>query len=205
MREIWKDIDGFPGYQVSNTGYVRSFWKRGHKPHGYGAEWYLSNTPSIMRMSDDGNGYLKVMLYCRLDGHRYCKKVHRLVAEAFIPKIDDADTVDHIQSGRYGKLDNSVDNLRWLSRRENIQKAYRDGMCDDRIRGSLKPVVVMDTRTDDEVYYESIQDAAKAMGVHYTTISHALKTEEGRVRHYIVELAGREDRLLHGSENFWYD
>lgn len=81
--ERWKDIDGFPGYQVSDKGNVRTFWQKRHYPTGYGTYRYLSDTPSLMSQSDDGNGYMKVMLYSKDDGKRYCKKVHRLVAEAF--------------------------------------------------------------------------------------------------------------------------
>lgn len=202
MTELWKDIDGFLGYQVSNLGRVRSFIRHGHKPVGYGAMWYLDwdYPPRLVRQSDDGNGYLKVMLYCKADGKRYCRKVHRLVAEAFIPRTFGADTVDHIVSGPEGKLDNSVTNLRWVSRKENIQKAYRDGMCTERIRRARKAVVVIDLWTDEEYFFKSIAEAANFIGVHYTTISHALRTDDGCVKHYTVEYAGREDILLHGYE-----
>lgn len=207
MREKWKDIEGFPGYQVSNMGRVRSFIRRTHKPKGYGADWVIDYDypPRIVKASDDGNGYLKVMLYNRNDKKRYCRKVHSLVAEAFIPRVDGADTVDHELSGPEGKLDNSVKNLRWMSRRKNIQKAYRDGVCNDRIERSKKPVILTDIWTGEETYYESVGDAADAIGVHYTSISHALRTEEMKVSHYIVEFAGREEIFLHGCGQYYED
>lgn len=207
MREIWKDIEDFPGYQVSNTGEVRSFLRKKHRPRGYGCDWVIDYDypPRLVKASDDGNGYLKVMLYNKNNKKRYCRKVHRLVAEAFIPRIPGVDTVDHIVSGPEGKLDNSVTNLRWVSRRENIQKAYRDGMCDDRIERAKKPIVITDLWTDEETYCASVQEAADYIGVHYTTISHALKADEPKVKHYLVELAGWEDRLLYASSKYWTD
>ena len=200
MLEEWRDIVGFPGYQVSNRGRVRTFWRRKHYPTGYGCYNYISDIPKILSQSDDGNGYMKVMLYCDVDGHRYCKKTHRLVAEAFISHADVDDTVDHIRSGRKGKLDNSVENLRWIPRRENIQKAYRDGMCDERIRLQCRAVIAIDLWTGEECYFSSIQEAADVLRIDRTSISHVLRGDCFRVRNYHFEYAGREDRLLYGDD-----
>lgn len=199
--EEWRDIDGFPGYQVSNHGRVRTFWKRKHYPTGYGTYNYISDTANIMSLSDDGNGYMKVMLYCKTDGKRYCKKVHRLVAEAFIPNPYGLGyTVDHIHSGREGKFDNSVDNLQWMPRRDNIQKAYRDGVCDSRIARQNKPIIAIDLWTMEEHYYHSINDAAYDLGIDRSSISHVLRGDYEKTGHYTFEYAGREERLLHEHE-----
>lgn len=199
--EKWKDIPNFEGYQVSDQGRVRSFWKRKHYDEGYGCYWCLSNEPSIMRQSDDGNGYMKVMLYCRNDGRRYCKKVHRLVAEAFIPHNDEDDTVDHIQSGSLGKLDNSVENLRWMPRADNIRKAYRDGVCDDRIRSQRKDIIATDLWTGETAYFSSIQEASDMLRLDRTSISHVLCGDIHKTSHYTFEYAGRGDVLLYGDDD----
>lgn len=199
MIEIWKDISGFPGYQVSNYGRVRTFWKRRHCPTGYGTYRCLSDTPKIMSLSDDGNGYMKVMLYSE-DGKRYCKKVHRLVAENFIPHDVHNDTVDHICPGAIGKRNNCVTNLRWITRRENIKKAYSDGVCDARIRRQNKPVIAIDLWTGDELYFQSINDASEFLGIERSRISHVLTGDQYRTSHYTFEYAGREERLLYGRD-----
>lgn len=202
MREIWRDIDGFLGYQVSNLGRVRTFWKKKHYPTGYGTYRYFSNDPQVMRLSDDGNGYMKVMLYSHKDGRRYCKKVHRLVAEAFIPNDDPSlNTVDHIKSGPEGKLNNSVKNLRWISRAENIRKAYRDGMCDARILSQNKPIIVYDTWSGLEKYYHSIKDAIEDLRLNASTVYHAIDFKNLVAKRYYFEYAGREERLLYERED----
>lgn len=199
MKEEWRDINGFPGYQVSNYGRVRSFYKKKHVDKGYGTYRILTDKPMILKPSDDGNGYQKVMLYSKKDNRRYCKKVHRLVAEAFLQCSNmDIMTVDHIKSGKIGKLDNSVSNLRWISRRENIQKAYKDGMCDERINRQKIPVIIHDTWSGEDIFKNSVKEAADYIGVDYTSVSHNLNfdTEYIKNRYYCEYLKG-EDLLLY--------
>ena len=200
--EIWKDISDYPGYQVSNLGKVRSFWEKRKKKGVHGGTYReFSNTPHILPESDDGNGYMKVYLN-NGSGKKTCKKVHRLVAEAFIPHSEDADTVDHIRPGQLGKLDNSVSNLRWISRRENIQKAYRDGVCDERISSQNKPIVSTDLYTGEEQCFESIKQASLELGIDRSSISHVLNEDISRTSHYIFEYAGREEKMLYGIESY---
>ena len=178
IEETWKDIENYPGYQVSNTGRIRSYWKKQKKFGSWGGtERVLTNESYILPSSDDGNGYLKVFM-TDVDGVRHCRKIHRIVAEEFIPNPNNYDTVDHIISGVEGKFDNSTENLRWLPRRENIQKAYADGICDKRIANSKTPVMLHDWCTDEDIYTDSVQDAGKEVNVHYTSISHAINEEK---------------------------
>ena len=200
--EEWRDIEGFPGYQVSDKGRVRTFWKKKHYPTGYGTYNVLGDDPMIMSQSNDGNGYMKLMLYSREDQKRYCKKVHRLVAEAFIPHDERDDTVDHIRSGEEGKLDNSVENLRWIPRSENIKKAYRDGVCDRRIARQNKDIMARDLYTGEWQYFNSIKEAADELSIDRSSISHVLRGDTSRTSHYIFEYADREDRLLYGLDDY---
>lgn len=199
--EHWKPISDYPGYEVSDLGNVRTHWKKvkNFGTHGGTHREYTEETRAVP-MSDDGNGYLKVLI--RNETKKVCKKVHRLVAETFIPHDPSDDTVDHIKPGNLGKLDNSVSNLRWISRRENIKKAYADGMCDNRIKNQQKPVIAEDTFSGEEFYFDSVSNASDFIGVDYTTVSHAL-TNNGLIRkRYRVFPAGREDVLLYGIRDY---
>lgn len=104
MDEIWKDIEGFPGYQVSNLGRVRN-----------------KKTDQIKKQIDR-NGYLHVVL--SLNNRSITKKVHRLVAETFLGKHDDLD-VNHIDGC---KKNNILYNLEFCTRRENVQHGYTTGL-----------------------------------------------------------------------------
>ncbi|MDJ0572096.1 MAG: NUMOD4 domain-containing protein [Pleurocapsa sp. MO_192.B19] len=103
--EYWKDIEGFPNYQVSNHGRVKS-----------------KKTSKILKLYQT-RGYLRVSLYN--DAGRKCKLVHRLVAEAFIPNTQNKTDVNHINAC---KTDANVCNLEWATASENINHAYSSGL-----------------------------------------------------------------------------
>lgn len=103
MSEIWKDIIGFEGhYQVSNKGKIRSIKNNKIKE--------LKPYKEIKRC-----GYLSV--YLRLPGQKFTKKVHRLVAEAFIPNPNGFPEVNHIDEN---KENNCVENLEWCTGEYNL-------------------------------------------------------------------------------------
>lgn len=113
--EIWKDIEGFDGkYQVSNQGRVKSIQK---------GKWRL-----LKQGHGDGR-YRQVVL--TKNGIRSTRRVHRLVAEAFIQNPDNKPQIDH-KDGNC--LNNYADNLRWVSPRENTNNPKTRG----NMRGSKK-------------------------------------------------------------------
>lgn len=98
--ENWKDIIGFEGlYQVSDLGRVKSFYN--------GKERVLVGVKNT-------NGYLKVGLW--KDGKVKQYRVHRLVAEAFIPNPYGLPEVNHKDEC---KTNNAVSNLEWCDNRYN--------------------------------------------------------------------------------------
>lgn len=92
----WRNVVGYPGYQVSNLGEVQS--KRFKRP---------------LVKAFDSDGYHIVTLY---NINKYTCKVHRLVADAFLPNPLNLPHIDHINRE---KTDNKVSNLRWADERTN--------------------------------------------------------------------------------------
>jgi len=70
----------------------------------------------------DKDGY--IILKLKLDGKWYHKRHHRVIAEAFIPNPENKPQVNHINGI---KTDNRVENLEWVTSRENNQHAWDKG------------------------------------------------------------------------------
>lgn len=107
MEEIWKDIPGFDGlYQVSTYGRVRSLLRR----HGA--------MPYIMKPVNHGQGPRKYkQIQLSRGGKSHTIGIHRLVALAFIPRIEGKNHIDHIDGD---PSNNHVENLRWCTHLENM-------------------------------------------------------------------------------------
>jgi hypothetical protein len=119
MIEIWKDIEGYEGlYQVSNQGNVRSldrYVKRGNHD--------LFKHGVLLKQGTHKQGYK--LVYLSKDNLSKTVKVHRLVAMAFIDRIEGKNTVNHINAI---KDDNRPENLEWTTQRENILHATELGL-----------------------------------------------------------------------------
>lgn len=100
--EIWKVIDEHPDYMISNIGRVKSL------------NYRHSGKEKILKGYKDKKGYHRVGLF--KDGKRKPYFIHRLVAEAFIPNFENKPCIDHINTIR---TDNRVENLRWVTNKEN--------------------------------------------------------------------------------------
>lgn len=120
MEEIWKDIEGYEGlYQVSNMGRVRSIDRVIYQEHE-GITYSRLMNGRMLKYNNDKQGYLLVHL--SKNGKRICKKVHRLVAEAFLENKDSKEYVNHIDGN---KQNNVVYNLEWVTPSENNIHAYK--------------------------------------------------------------------------------
>jgi len=98
----WVTIEGYPDYEVSNKGEVRSKDRTlvvdGHERN------YCSR---LLRINVCSRGFCNVTL--SVGGRRVSRRVHKLVADAFIPKVVDKPQVVHVNGD---KSNNSVKNLR---------------------------------------------------------------------------------------------
>lgn len=110
--EEWKDIKGYEGYyQISSFGRVKSLSRIVNS--SYGKTRVIKERILILRRDKDG--YM-IVTFC-INNQRTTHKVHRLVAEAFIPNPENKPTVNHKNGD---KAKNYVDNLEWATDKEQM-------------------------------------------------------------------------------------
>jgi hypothetical protein len=168
----WKKIKGFPDYEISEKGEVRS--KSRTSP-------YLRHKNSKHTRRRDGcvlspirtkTGYYQVALFN--EWRQHTKHIHRLVAETY---LKNPDKKEHVSHKNCDKLDNRVENLEWATPSENIKNGYKilgykpysfgkfggDSHC-------AKAIIRMDPKRKTKREYPSIRDAGKD-GFNETCIS----------------------------------
>lgn len=120
ITEEWKTIVGYEGrYAVSNTGKIRR--ERVDKLDNRGRTY---KRHSLLSFNADRNGYQKAWLWNRNARKRDGYPIHRLVAEYFIgPCPPEKNEINH-KDGDKGN--NHVDNLEWVTHRENMQHSWRE-------------------------------------------------------------------------------
>lgn len=130
MSEIWKDAKGFENYyEVSNLGRVRR--KKGETIYKDGRVANFSET--ILKQTPNKKGYLRV--YLSVKSKKYTKTVHRIVAETFIENPNNKETVNHKDCD---KTNNTIENLEWMTNKENMQHAFKNGMFKERDKYTIK-------------------------------------------------------------------
>lgn len=161
--EYWTAVVGFEGlYEVSSFGRIRSIGQGiGCKPNG-----------GILTPRFNNDGYLQIHL--RKNGKDYSLKIHRIVAQAFIPNPHNLPCVNHKDED---KTNNSVENLEWCDRSYNVNYGSRNSKVAIKLRKRVHQF------EGDELVgiYDSASLAAKFLGLNGNTIK---RTCQGHQKTY---------------------
>lgn len=140
MEEVWRPVKGFENkLEVSNLGNVANinYRSRGER--------------RIVPQSLEVKGYHKISV-C-INGRPRTFKVHRLVAQVFIPNPHGYKEINHKDEN---KANNAVDNLEWCDTAYNCNYGTRNARHSKPVIGTLPDGT--------ETYYPSMTAAAKACG-----------------------------------------
>lgn len=170
MNEIWKPVKGYERkYEISNFGNIKALNFQGH-----GFE-------KLKKPTLNKEGYFCIMLW--KDSKPKLFKIHRLVAEAFIPNIENKPQVDHINTIR---TDNRVDNLRWVTNFENSRNEHTYKRISENGKRTIKyareackkKVMCIETKT----IYNSVKEAAMSIKVTPSSFTTPLRVSHRTVK-----------------------
>lgn len=167
IQEIWLSIPGHVGmYEVSNLGEIRSL---NRVVIGKGGSTYI-RCGKVLKKILNSNGYYVIGL-C-INGKSKMCKVHRLVAQVFLPNLNDHPQVNHIDGN---KTNNIVSNLEWCTNAENTQHAYNSGLkfgsVGSKNGNSKLNEIDVETINIRLANGESARSLAKIYGVHHSLLS----------------------------------
>jgi len=135
-----KQIGEFENYSINIDG---SIYSKKHK--------------RFLNPYKDKHGYLIIDLF--KDKKRNTKKVHRLLAEVFIPNPNNLKEVNHIDGN---KSNNDISNLEWCDRSSNMKHAFKTGL----LKVKYNPLYDIETGKR----YNSTKEAAEMLGINYGTL-----------------------------------
>lgn len=171
MEEIWKPIKGYEGcYEISSLCRIRSIPRKiKSKSIGFAMTKERILKPWLCKSTK----YYMVTLY---KYHKSKKKsVHRLFAEAFIPNPENKPFIDHINGVR---SDNRIENLRWVTHKENMNTPTAK---ENRIRSqshSAKRVAQISILTGEVIQeYRSVGEVERQNGFRRGNISACCRGE----------------------------
>lgn len=181
MSEVWKNIEGYEGYQVSNKGRVKSLERVVYSGKNNKVKRLFPEI--IMAQTKNPQGYN----YVTFSGKK--ELVHRLVAKAFIPNPENKPHIDHINTK---KEDNCVENLRWVTPKENSNnqltkkhmsesykgqtEAQRKAGCENLKKAQKVNYKKVKCITTNEIF-DSFKDASKKYNVNPANIGKCCKGE----------------------------
>ena len=157
MSEIWKVIDGTDGkYEISSFGRIKS-----------------NITGKILKTYINSDGYMLATF--PIDGVKKRRTVHRLVANAFIPKVEGKEFINHIDANR---VNNKVDNLEWCTPSENTRHSFALGIS------KRRPHHTKAVKRSDGRIYQSMSAAARDLNVPYSYIRDVCRGKQKSTRGY---------------------
>jgi hypothetical protein len=152
---VWRKCVSDPNYEVSDTGYVRRngrVLKNMLTPYGY-HEIYFSNK-----------------------GHITNNKVHRLVAEAFIPNPKNKEYINHIDGN---KINNNVSNLEWSTPTENNIHARDTGL-----KTVCNKITAVNVETNEHLEFPSIKNMCDILNLEKASVYYCIKNKRSQTKGY---------------------
>ena len=166
--EEWALVNGTEDFYISNLGRFKRITAKGD---------------SLRKVSIDPDGYRRVNI-----GHNKLR-LHRLVAEHFVPNPNNYDVVDHIDAD---KGNNKASNLEWVTQAENVRRAVAMGLLTG---GESTQVIAIDNSDRMCYLFSNMAECASNLNLKERSVGKAANGKQKTVSGYsIIKVNGFEDR-----------
>lgn len=174
QQELWISIKQNCNYEISNLGNVRN-----------------KKTKRILKPAISNKGYYLVSLSDNCKMHTYT--IHKLVKEHFDRCAFEYEVINHIDGN---KLNNNINNLEYVTQKDNCIKAWNLGLCENirksayQLKHSTKiktsrEVVQYDKNYNEIARYSSIREAERKTGINNSNIIKCCKNKKYKAGGYI--------------------
>ena len=171
-REIWKKHPDIEKIEVSTLGNVRTLDKMVWNGRGI---WLMKGR--ILKQQLNHNGYLQVTF--NVNRKKVSKRVHRLVAQTFIPNPDGSPQVNHLDCDR---RNNNVSNLEWCNNSYNQIYREKFGISATESRGV--PIFAINLDTQEVSRFRSQNEASRTLGINQGNINSVIKGKRKQAGNY---------------------
>lgn len=164
---LWKDLKD-SRYEVSTNGDIRN-----------------KKTGKILKQSPNQKGYARVSLS---NGSKKIPTIvfpHREVAKAFIPNPENKSDVNHKNAN---KMDSRVENLEWVTPKENTKHAIEMGLFDPKETSRIaseasklylhKETIVINEKTGEKLIFNSRKECCEKLNIGYTTLNRGMRKKK---------------------------
>lgn len=190
----WRDIKGYEGlYQVSNHGKIKSLerYKKNHSK-------LKKVNEKILKTATNRYGYCIVVLSKNGISHTYT--VHKLVMESFNRSPYENEVINHIDSN---KTNNNIENLEYVTQKENIRKAWENGLCENVRKNAMnmvhknaippRAVAQKDLNGNLIATYVSIREAERKTGITSGEIAQVCKGRYKKTHNFVFTYLESEE------------
>lgn len=173
----WREIPGTEGqYKISTEGKVMT-----------------AKSGRILKPAIDQCGYERVCLFKADRDRRF--KVHRLVAETYIPNPDNKPQVNHKDGN---KRNNSISNLEWVTSAQNVHHAMENGLREGHRRfceSRKKRVIAVNIETGESIVFDSVMAAQRGLRTFHVT--DVIKGDRKQAKGYTFRYEGGDAQCRH--------
>lgn len=167
----YSPIDGFSKYIACSDGYVIN-----------------TVTGKIIKGAVKKSGYVEITIISDKKKQK-SKLLHRIIAKCFCEGYEEGKEVNHIDGN---KSNNSAKNLEWVTHNENLFHAFSAGLREQNV--SAKGVRAVNMETGEELFFNSIYSAARALNISQGNICMCCKGMRPYAGGYIWEYCEQEDK-----------